>query len=266
MKRTILLTMLLVVSLTACTSAGSTPEPTSPSAPATENVVQPTQTTVLTEDPPVQDDPPESVPSEAQVATATQQPDPTATQVPERVLSFTIVPGESNASYEVNEVFIKEGNVLNTAIGVTEVVSGVIHIDYNNPQKSMIGPISVDISQFVSDQGLRDKAIRERWLESEKFPIATFVSKSVQGIPEVGEEGKDYPIKITGDMTIRDVTKEVTFDATVKVENNTLSGTATTTLLMSDFEVGPINVIGILKTDDEVKLTLKLVAKADASQ
>jgi hypothetical protein len=37
------------------------------------------------------------------------------------------------------------------AIGVTDVLSGEIQIDHNNPQNSMIGPISVDISKFTSD-------------------------------------------------------------------------------------------------------------------
>jgi polyisoprenoid-binding protein YceI len=265
MKKTILFIMLLIFSLTACAGGGSSPEQTPTSAATSEVVVQPSPTSLPTEDPPVQVDPPATQALTVTQSTA-QDPEPTATQEPERVLSFGIVPGESSVSYEVNEVFIREGNVLNTAIGVTDVVSGVIHIDYNNPQNSIIGPISVDISKLTSDQNLRDKAIRERWLESEKFPIATFVSTKIEGIPEVGDEGKDYALRITGDMTIREVTKEVTFDATVKVDGDVMSGTAMTTLLMSDFEVGPINIIGILKTDDEVKLTFNLVAKTDASQ
>jgi polyisoprenoid-binding protein YceI len=111
-----------------------------------------------------------------------------------------------------------------------------------------------------------DKAIRENWLESDAHPIATFVPTKIEGIPAVGEEGKEYALKITGDMTIREITKEVTFDATVNVAGNELSGMATSTLLMSDFGVGPINIIGILKTEDEVKLTFNLIARAGSDQ
>jgi hypothetical protein len=40
-----------------------------------------------------------------------------------------------------------------------------------------------------------------------------------------------------------------------------LVGEATTTILMSDFGVGPISVLGILNTEDEVKLTIELTAR-----
>lgn len=254
MKKIILFTMLVIISLTACTTGESTLEPT-PLPQATDTAIPPTPTSIPSEEPAIQVEP-----------TATEQiveePTPTATEEPAKVLSFEIVPGESNVSYEVDEEFLREGNVLNTAIGVTDVVSGSIQIDYNNPQNSVIGPISVDISKFTSDQNLRDAAIRENWLESGAYPIATFVPTSIEGIPEVGEEVTDYSLKITGDLTIREITKEVTFDATVKVEGDELSGIAITTILMSDYEIGPIDIIGILKTEDEVKLTLNLIARA----
>jgi polyisoprenoid-binding protein YceI len=254
MIKTILTTTLLIFSLTACSTGATSTELAPISIPATEIVVQPTQTSVPIENPPAQ-----SKPTATQVTA--QEPEPTATEQSAQVQTFVIVPGESSVTYEVGEVFIREGNVFNLAVGVTNVVSGEFQIDYNNPQNSMIGPISVDISKFTSDQGLRDRAIREEWLESNTYPIATFVPTSIEGIPEAGEEGVEYSLRITGDMTIREITKEVTFDATVKVENDIMSGTATTTLLMSDFEVGPIDIIGILKTEDEVKLTFNIVAR-----
>jgi polyisoprenoid-binding protein YceI len=132
-----------------------------------------------------------------------------------------------------------------------------------NPNREDVRMIIVDISKFTSDSNRRDDAIRGRWLESNTYPIATFAPTKIEGLPTSGEEGVPYALKITGDMTIREITKEVTFDATVKVEDDVLSGTATTTLLMSDFEIGPIDIIGILKTEDEVKLTFNLIARAN---
>lgn len=261
MKRTILITTLLIFILTACsTGSATTDQPPTP-LPATETAILPTNMPEPTATVPSQDDPEVTEePAQEPESTPTEEPDP------ERVQTFAIVPGESSVSYEVGEVFINQGNVFNVAVGVTDVLSGEIQIDFNNPQNSTMGPIRVDISQFTSDRALRDEAIRENWLESEKYPIATFVPTEIAGIPEDGDEGVEYPLQITGEMTIREVTKEVTFDATVKLENDELTGTATTTLLMSDFEFGPINIIGILKTEDEVKLTLDFIARPGTDQ
>ena len=176
------------------------------------------------------------------------------------VTIFEIKPEESQVNYEVGETFISQGNVFATAIGVTRQVTGQVNIDYTNPQNSTVGTITVDISRFTSDSNRRDNAIRDRWLESASYPMATFIPTSIEGLPAVGEEGVDYPLKITGDLTVKETTQQVTLDATIRLEGNVLTGTATTTLLMSDFGVGPISIAGILETQDEVKLTLNFVA------
>jgi ABC-type Fe3+-hydroxamate transport system substrate-binding protein len=85
MKKTILFTMLIVFSLTACSTGGSTSELTPTSAPATEIVVQPTPTIVITEDPPAQVDP-------TATQMTVQEPEPTATEEPVRVQSLRLCP------------------------------------------------------------------------------------------------------------------------------------------------------------------------------
>jgi polyisoprenoid-binding protein YceI len=254
MKKVILITTLLIFSLTACStlveSTGQVPTPIL----EYETAVPVNPTPITSEESAIQ---PEAMDTEETV----QESEQVTSGDTERVRTFTVVPGESSISYEVGEVFINQGNVFNVAVGVTDLVSGEIQIDTSNPQNSRIGTISVDISKFTSDSNRRDNAIRGNWLESNAYPIATFTPTKIEGIPVTGEEGVSYALTITGDMTIRDITKEVTFEATVKVEDEVLSGTAETMLLMSDYDIGPIDIIGILKTEDEVKLTFNLVAR-----
>jgi polyisoprenoid-binding protein YceI len=176
-------------------------------------------------------------------------------------MKFAIVPGESQVSYQVGETLFNQGNVFNLALGVTPQVSGDILIDNSNPKNSTIGPITVDISKFTSDSTLRDNQIRRNWLESSTFPLAIFTPTSIEGLPNVGAENTDYSLRITGDLTVHDVTQPVTFDATIRLSGDTLTGTATTTILMSSFGVGPISIGGILETQDEALLTLTLVAR-----
>jgi polyisoprenoid-binding protein YceI len=171
---------------------------------------------------------------------------------------YLMDPMASQVSYEVGEVFLDD-NRFATAIGVTSGIEGKIFIDPTNPLASLIGPIEVDISQFKSDSGRRDNKIREDFLESASFPIATFVPTQIDGLPVSYNEGDELALQITGDLTVKEVTQPVTFEAMVVGQDGELSGEATTTILMSDFGVGPISILGILETEDEVLLTINFV-------
>ncbi len=252
MKKLLLLFIATAFILAACSSSPTvttlpeTAEPRTGSVEATSQPihteqVQPTETAEPTQEPAVQ---------------------PTVNQASASGLTvFKIVPGESQLQYEVGEVFINDSNRFAVAIGVTPQVEGEISIDRTAPQNSTIGTITADVSQFKSDNGRRDNAIRGRFLESERFPTVTFVPTQIEGLPDTYQDGQEFSLKISGDLTIRDITRPVNFDATVRLDGDQLSGQATTIILMSDFQFGPISVAGILKTEDEAKITLTFIAR-----
>jgi polyisoprenoid-binding protein YceI len=103
--------------------------------------------------------------------------------------------------------------------------------------------------------------IRRNFLQSSQYPIATFVSNKVDGLPASYTDGQDYTLKVTGDLTVKQTTKPVTFDVTTRLTGDTLSGKATTKILMSDFGVGPISLMGMLNTQDEVQITFDFIAR-----
>jgi len=175
--------------------------------------------------------------------------------------TLNIVPSESKVTYEVAETFLNQNNRFNLAVGVTNSVNGTIQADLQNPPASTLGEFTIDISQFTSDSSRRDNAIRNNWLESARFPTAVFKPTSIATLPGSYEEGKDYSFQVTGDLTVKQTTRPVTFDVTVKLTGDTLFGKATTTILLSDFNVGPISILGVLKTEDQAKLTLEFVAR-----
>lgn len=167
---------------------------------------------------------------------------------------------ESQVSYEVDEVFLDD-NRLNTAVGVTSGINGKVYLDLTNPLATLVSPIEVDISQFTSDSQRRDSKIRSDFLESAAFPIATFVPTQIEGLPETYNEGEQLTLQVSGDLTVKEVTQPVTFEASVVAQDGKLSGEATAAILMSDFGVGPISIFGILETEDEVRLTINFVAQ-----
>ena len=103
--------------------------------------------------------------------------------------------------------------------------------------------------------------IKRQFLESNKYPTATFVTKTITGLPASYTFGSSYTFQISGDLTVHNTTQPATWQVTAKLVGNTLSGEATTQVLMSQFGVGPISLMGILQTQDQVKLTFDFVAR-----
>lgn len=240
--RKVLLVLLLMAMLVAACSSQSTPS-----------------AELATEAPPLVAT--EPVGTQEPVIEPTQSnPSSTAEQIGGTTV-YRIVPGESQLVYEVGETFLNQDNRFNLAVGVSPQVEGEIIVDLAAPQNSVIGKVTADISQFKSDSARRDNTIRNRFLESVRFPTVTFVPTNIEGLPDAYQEGQEISLTISGDLTIRDVTRPVTFDASVKLEGNQLRGEATTTILMSEYNIGPISIAGVLLTEDEAKVTLMLVAK-----
>ena len=179
------------------------------------------------------------------------------------VQTFKIIPEESEISYEVGEVFLNQDNAFKIAIGITNEVNGEILVDRENPQNSSIEVITVDVSQFKSDNQRRDNAIRERFLQSAQYPIVEFTAQEIQGLPESYEPGEEITFQITGEVTIRDITKPVTFEVKMVGNEDKITGEATTTILMSDFGFGPISIAGILNTEDEVNIKFVFEARPE---
>lgn len=175
---------------------------------------------------------------------------------------YAIAPPNSKATYKVSETFINQGNRLNVAEGTTGDIVGDLFIDKTRPSASRIGTITVDISKLESDSEQRDDQIRERWLESTKYPKATFVPKRLEGLPDTPyKDGDELTFKIVGDLTVRTVTKEVTFAAKGKIVGDLFTGTATTQFNMTDFGFDPPSILGILKAENGVELVLVIEAK-----
>ncbi len=242
------LMVIFLLVLTACQPALTTeaPSPTveEPAVPTEAPAVIFTETIQPTDAKPISPSATESIPDTG-----------------EETILLNIVPGESIVTYEVGETFINQNNRFQVAIGVTSNINGEITANPSNPPLSQIGPITIDISEFESDSNRRDGVIREQWLESSKYPIATFVPTEITNLPAMYVPGEAYQFTVLGDLTVRETTKPATFEVTASFAENTLTGSATTTILMSDFGVGPISILGILNTEDEVKLTFDFVAR-----
>ncbi|HEU5098428.1 MAG TPA: YceI family protein [Roseiflexaceae bacterium] len=245
------LTLAFAGALAACGSSSSQPAAAPTAAPAAEAPAAPAAAE------------PTGAPAAEAPTAAPATDSPTAAPAADAAggtRTFAIVPEQTEASYEVQEKFLSR-DLPNMAIGKTNVVSGDLQVSTDGKPTGKITKITVDLRTLTSDSSRRDGRIRTQWLESDKYPFAEFTSTNVEGTPETYTEGQEVNLKLTGDMKIREVTKPVTFDVKGKLEGDTITGSATSKILMKDFGFDPPSIAGMLTVEDGVTITINFTAK-----
>ena len=76
--------------------------------------------------------------------------------------------------------------------------------------------ISVDTTTLTSDDERRDNQLRERGLETDAFPTATFSLTQPIEVGKVPDPGERIEATATGDLTLHGVTKQVTVPVTAQ--------------------------------------------------
>jgi len=171
---------------------------------------------------------------------------------------YRIDPTQSSVTYGVDENIV--GQTAHHATGTTNGIAGDLAIDAGDPSSSRVGKIVINLEQLHSDNNLRDATIRKSYLASEANPLATFTTTRVTGLPASLTEGTTYHFTLDGDLTVKGVTAPASWAVTGSVQGGKLTATATTTVKMSTYGIGPINLAGFVSTGDAVTLTFKLVA------
>lgn len=187
----------------------------------------------------------------------------TGTSIPSTGLqTFQIVPAQSTASYSVFENLVFENKPNNDAVGTTHSVSGSFKIRTGASPLIAAMNIQVDLRTLQSDSSRRDNYIQHNTLQTDQYPYATFVSVSTQGLPTSYSDGQKVHFQLIGNLTMHGVTNKETFDVQGKVVGNTITGTATSTIFMTDFGIQPPNLANIAIAQNKVQITLNFTAQA----
>jgi polyisoprenoid-binding protein YceI len=175
-----------------------------------------------------------------------------------QVETWKIDPAHSAAQFAVRHMGIS------TVRGEFRKVSGSATYDPADPTKTSLDA-TIDATTVDSRVDMRDNDLRSpNFLDVAKYPTITFKSKRA----ESAGSGK---LKITGDLTIHGVTKEVVLDVdgpTAPVKdprgNVHVGASASTTINRKDFGVnGAPGMVG-----DEITITIdtELVKSSPAAQ
>jgi polyisoprenoid-binding protein YceI len=182
---------------------------------------------------------------------------------------FVIVPESSTARYVVAETFLAGAPDrfgipagLTDTIGQTQAINGAVSVDFGqSPIALEAAEFTVDISTLSSDQSMRDNTLRDRFLQSGQYPIATFVATGVENFPATYTEGEEVTFDLVGNITIREVTQPVTWVVTATLTDGVLSGTAVAPLTMSNFGVEPPAFSNLFTVEDAFRVEVDFVAQ-----
>jgi polyisoprenoid-binding protein YceI len=173
----------------------------------------------------------------------------------------TYVFGGKDASH--SEVAFKISHwTINKVRGNFDAFDGSIQYDEKKPEKSKV-EVSIEAASINTRNERRDKHLRsEDFFHVEKYPKLSFKSTKV----EASADGKG--LKVTGDLTMRGVTKSVVLEAstTGKIEDGMgktrIGFEASTKVNRKDFGIAwnMSNKTGTAMLGDDVEILLSIEA------
>ena len=173
--------------------------------------------------------------------------------------TWQIDPAHTAASFAVKHLMIS------TVRGEFKGITGTVNWDDQDITKSTVD-VTIDAKTVDTNEPNRDKDLKsDHFFDVEKYPTITFKSKKVEQVA-VGK------LKVTGDLTIHGVTKEVVLDvegpsASVKDPwgNTRVAISATTKVNRQDYSVkwnATIDGGGVVVGDDvNITIDLEMIKK-----
>ncbi len=271
MKKSILILLLSLLSLSVLSACGVFQEVEAPSAtleaipletqaagvaatePAITEATEPTA--VLTE--------PTTAPAEATTA-----PEPTAeppttepTAAPAAAAQvFTIDPAASQVRFQLDEDLRGQRT---TVVGTTDQVAGQLSVNLADLSQTQVGIIQINARTLATDNNFRNRAINNEILNTGQFEFITFTPTAVEGLPASATVGETINFSLVGDLTIRDITLPATFTVEATAVSETqITGTATAVINRTDYDLQIPSVPNVANVEEEVELYIDFTANA----
>ena len=145
--------------------------------------------------------------------------------------------------------------------GRTNKVSGAITADPAKPGASTV-EVTVDMASLDTRNSLRNREMKELYLETAKHPTCSFKSTNVAA-PESIAPNQPADIKVTGNFSLHGVTKRMTIPVrVVLIPDGRIHATSTFNVHMPDFGINvPNNILVTVNNDVPVRLDLWAAAK-----
>ena len=163
--------------------------------------------------------------------------------------------GASFVGYRVKEqlAFL---NSPNEAVGRSKAVTGTMEVAGDTVEKVRI---EADLTQLTSDEDRRDNAIRQRGLESDRFPTATLELAEPIRLGSAPAKGETVRGRGKGRLTVHGVTREVDLDLSGRWSGSTIQVAGQFPVRMTDYQIEPPRFGPVVSIEDAAAVDFKLV-------
>ncbi len=167
-------------------------------------------------------------------------------------INFEIKPLDVEMRYRVDEKLVEVGKT--TAIGKTKAIDGKVVLKDDN-QFDGSSVFKVDLRTLKSDRERRDRYIKTRILETDKYPYIEFYPSMIEGIKEI-KDGR-YDVKIYGKLRVKDVIKDIVWNGTIEVRGKKANVSLKTEFPFDYFNLQKPKVPIVIKVDDPITLEVE---------
>lgn len=176
--------------------------------------------------------------------------------------TFVIDPERSSVRFTLDELL---RNQPTTVVGETNAVEGSVSLRLDDHSSAAISPIRIDGRSFVTDNNMRNGAIRRFILQTDQdqYQYIVFTPTAIDGLPPAATVGTPFDLSVTGDLQIRDIVSPVTFALSVTpVSETELTMTGNALVQRADFDLQIPNVPNVANVEEEVELAVDLTLVA----
>ncbi len=140
------------------------------------------------------------------------------------------------------------------AVGKTSAMTGAVVLDAKGSVIPAASRISVDVTTLKSDRANRDRYLKTDALETDKYPKVELAITALRGVPAKFPANGQFSFELLGNLTVRTLTRPVTWQVTATVNNGDWRGTAKIALKFGDLGMPVPSAFMVIKLEDNLRL------------
>ena len=162
--------------------------------------------------------------------------------------------GESFVGYRIGETFADIGTA--TAVGRTSELSA--ELDFDGARITRV-VITADLRTLRSDQSRRDQALRNRGLETDTYPTATFTLSEPIAIDEAALSGGLIEQSVRGTLELHGVANEVEIALTGQLVDGLAVIVGSSEIALADYEIVPPTNFRVISIEDSGTMEFQII-------
>ncbi len=169
------------------------------------------------------------------------------------LLRFRLLPDESRIlTYVSHPLGIINGEF---ALLEGEARGEIKHLDSSGSVK-----LTINAGSYKSNAKLRDRDVRENYLEAEKYPVITFTGFILQVSKKPKLLNEIWELTIKGVLGLHGVKREIQVPLKLTPRGRKITVEGNTRILLNDFNI-PVPTLLSLRSNEHVEISFRLVGE-----